>query len=53
MSDKDRYDWDMLICPHCKKAIKFRTELIDGLSPSIDKVRKTTKTEFNLIDDGI
>ena len=43
---------EMIVCPHCSKCIKFRLELIDGTTPTIDQISTTTSTEFNLDNEG-
>jgi len=42
----------MIICPHCKKAIKF--DIIDepGEFPYLTEIQQSTITEFRLMDEG-
>jgi len=45
-------DADMIICPHCKKAIKFNIVTEEGTFPYIEEIKETTITEFRLMDEG-
>ena len=50
--EENDYEVEMIICPHCKKHIQFMMECPDGTIPTIKEIQQTTKTEFNLEDDG-
>ena len=39
---------DMLVCPHCHKFIQFKT----NSEEAIFDICKTTRTEFNMMDNG-
>ena len=52
IKEDEQHMIEMIKCPHCSKCIKFRLELIDGTMPNIDQISKTTKTEFNLDNEG-
>ena len=50
--DEIEFEEDMIVCPHCNCHIAFDVEVCDGRSIELKGIRKTTKTEFNLWDEG-